>query len=569
MRTNDLTNVLRRAGLWFALTATAGAQVPGQVHPAAARAWRTDHPLDALVWTAPGAPVDQARSFEPTGTTIGELVQPPADPRVQSALRDPQEIFASPVEVNWQVLDALVPGAPQRVGIPLPEGGSLELVLVTSESRGPTRFTWYGQIAGIANSLVLLVRHDDAVRAIVTNVNAHGRTLGIRACAAGHLLTEEGQLVGECAGPPAFAASEPPPVRRPSGGSRENLGGPGADPTNQIDIMVVASDQSRAAYGSYNAFIADSFAMVADTNFRVSASLGGWSYRLCAAPWTLITGYVERSDVTKDLYELTYPVGTVVGAYTTTDSTTDAVQAQRNDFRPDLIALLVETYSGSIGVAWRPTSPSVGAGYSVTVRSKAISNAVFAHEIGHNLCACHNATSSAPSCTSPYTPTPRGKSATADVPDGFCGGCEDAEIYTTMAILSDGSVNEHVQVQRYSVMGLTATLTGSFGSDTVDLWDGESQSILTQDAARILASNFNVAVTQIWAIPGVGGAHNGTWQEPAATVKSASQLVGGTPEQAIVRARGGNYGETAANGGPVVINSACTIVPDQGVVVLQ
>jgi hypothetical protein len=401
----------------------------------------------------------------------------------------------------------------------------------------------------------------------VTNVNAHGRTLGIRACAAGHLLTEEGQPLGECAGPPAFAPNEPPSVRRPSGGSRENLGGPGADPTYLVDIMVVASDQSRAVYGSYNAFIADSFAMIADANFRVSASGGGWSYRLCAAPWTLIAGYNERGNIAHDLSELTYAIGTMEDGYTTVDSTTDAVQAQRNDYRPDLIAMIVE--SGGTGVGWRPPSPQIGSGYSVSLRSAAISNGTFAHEIGHNLCACHNATSSAPQCASPYTPTPRGMSATADVPDGICGGCEDTEFYTTMAYQSDGSVSHHIRVQRYSIMGLTATLNGSFGSDTVDLWDGESQSLLTQNAARVLASNFNVAVTQIWAIPGVGGAHNGTWQEPAATIKAASQLVGGTPEQAIVRARGGTYGETAANGGPVVINSACTIVPDQGVVVLQ
>lgn len=560
-----------RAALAVCLVAGLASELTAQIHPSAARTWDTNEPRDALVFTPAGAWIDQARVIEPTGKLVSILLPvgaatPPIDV-------DPKAP-AIAVHVDWATLDSLGDSPLERVGIPLPEGGDpLELVLQTRQRRAATQYTWFGQIAGVANSDVILVRHDDALRLVVRNSNYHGRTFEVRGSGANHVLYEFEPRETDCAG----AISSPTLPNESmvgggaaptggSGGPQHLLGGAPSDPTNVVDIMVVVSDQARSAYGSFNSFLADCHAMIADSNVRVNLSGGSWTFRLVAAEWNILVGYSQHSDISDDLHELRLTVGQTLNGYTATDTITDQIQALRHYYRPDLVALI--TTNGT-GIGWQPDNTAqltLARGYFVANRSLAVSNGTFAHEAGHNLGACHNANASAPACAQGINSTDRGIERYCDVPDGICGGCEDTEYRTTMAYAVNSSVN-NVRIQRYSVEGLTATLNGSFGTCVVNMWATDARTMLTFNVSRPTVSQYNVARSQIWAVVGGTGAQTGTWQEPVAKIKSANQLVLGGADFGLIRARPGVYQETA--GAPVVLSNGCRIIAEGGVIRLQ
>ncbi len=546
-------------------------QLCAQVHPSAARTWDTSEPRDALIFTPAGGWIDQARVIEPSGSFVSILLPTgPAQPPVDVDPNSP----AIAVHVDWASIDALGASPRERVGIPLPEGGApLELVLQHRERRTPTQYTWFGQIAGVANSDVILVRHDDALRLVVRNSNHRGRTFEVRGFGANHVLYEFEANAADCAG----AIQSPTlPAESPLGGGaaatgggqgpQNLLGGAPSDPTNVVDVMVVVSDQARSAYGSSSAFLADCHAMITDSNARVNLSGGSWTFRLAAAEWNILVGYSQKADISQDLAELRLTVGQTINGYTAVDTITDQIQALRNNYRPDLVAMI--TTSGT-GVGWTPANTTgliLASGCFVANRSLAVSNGTFAHEAGHNLGACHNANSSAPTCSQGINATDRGIERYCDVPDGICGGCEDTEYRTTMAYAVNTTVHT-VRVQRYAAEGLTATLNGSFGSCVVNLWATDARTMLTFNVSRPFVSQYNVARSQIWTVVGGAGAQTGTWQEPVSKIRTASQLVLGGADWGVIRARPGVYQETS--GAPIVISAGCRIVPDGGVIRLQ
>ncbi len=567
----NLRRIQARALLAACGALTLASQLCAQIHPTAARTWDTNEPRDALIFTPAGGWIDQARVIEPSGSFVSILLATgPAQPPIDVDPNSP----AIAVYVDWASLDALGASPRERVGVPLPEGGApLELVLQHRERRTATQYTWFGQIAGVANSDVILVRHDDALRLVVRNSNYHGRTFEVRGFGANHVLYEFEASAADCAG--AIRSAILPSEEEVGGGAAPTGGGQGpqhllggapSDPTNVIDIMVVVSDQARSAYGSSSAFLADCHAMIADSNARVSLSGGSWTFRLVAAEWNILAGYSQHADMQHDLNELRLTVGQTLLGYTATDTITDQIQALRHFYRPDLVALI--TTNGT-GIGWQPDNTgqlALATGYFVANRSLAVSGGTFAHEAGHNLGACHNTNASAPNCAQGINATDRGIERYCDVPDGICGGCEDTEYRTTMAYAVNTSVN-NVRVQRYSVEGLTATLNGSFGTCVVNLWATDARAMLTFGVSRPFVSQYNVARSQIWAVVGGAGAQTGTWQEPVSKIRAASQLVLGGPDFGVIRARPGVYQETA--GAPIVISNGCRIIPEGGVIRLQ
>ncbi|MEQ8770471.1 MAG: zinc-dependent metalloprotease family protein [Phycisphaerales bacterium] len=333
-------------------------------------------------------------------------------------------------------------------------------------------------------------------------------------------------------------------------------------------MLIVASDQARFVYGSENAFVSDAMAMIADLNLRLSASAVDLRARLADADWDLIDGYAEigGSALGNDLRELTYPANTnLVDAmgnivYTTTDTASDAVLTQRDLYRPDLIHLITATGTGVGCVPADTTDLTPGAGFAVSSIGLAVPNGTFAHEVGHNLGACHNANSSAPSCAGMLTGTERGIEGFCDVPDLVIS--DDREVRTTMAY----QVNENfpsLRLQRFSFLGLTYFFNNGLGSCAVPLFAPDALVNLTFDLTRDFTSQYEVASSQMWVRLGSIG-FEGTRFAPFGSIQAAVNAVQGDVGEATVQVEPGSY-----NVGSLVIDKPVTIRAFGGPVVLQ
>jgi hypothetical protein len=162
--------------------------------------------------------------------------------------------------------------------------------------------------------------------------------------------------------------------------------------------------------------------------------------------------------------------------------------------------------------------------------------------------------------------TAQGIARYCDVPDGICGSCEDREFRTTMSYAVSTSVPSQ-RIQRYSVNGLQATLNGSLGSCTVDLWSATAQAILTFEVSRPLVSNYNVASSQLWVQPGVNGV--GTFLSPRRSVREALAVVQGGFAEGVLKVRAGTLDETGLVGGPAQLSGAGRIEAVGGVVTIE
>jgi hypothetical protein len=294
--------------------------------------------------------------------------------------------------------------------------------------------------------------------------------------------------------------------------------------------------------------------MVGDANLRLSTSGAPWTFRLCAAPWTLVAGYADSGDLETDLTRLSNPA----------DGFLDAVPADRSMYRPDLVCLITNSGTG-LGYAPAITAElTVSSGYSVVALDLSITNGTFAHEVGHNMGGKHNAEQ--PDGVSGINGTAQGIARYCDVPDGICGSCEDREFRTTMSYAVSTSVPSQ-RIQRYSVNGLQATLNGSLGSCTVDLWSATAQAILTFEVSRPLVSNYNVASSQLWVQPGVNGV--GTFLSPRRSVREALAVVQGGFAEGVLKVRAGTLDETGLVGGPAQLSGAGRIEAVGGVVTIE
>ncbi|MEQ8770470.1 MAG: hypothetical protein RIB60_08170 [Phycisphaerales bacterium] len=81
----------------------------------------------------------------------------------------PTETHVEQIQIDWAALSRFEPLLPEPIVFPLPEGGAIVLAMQHGERFGSRSYTAYGQIAGVANSSVILCVHEDAVRLYVQN----------------------------------------------------------------------------------------------------------------------------------------------------------------------------------------------------------------------------------------------------------------------------------------------------------------------------------------------------------------------------------------------------------------
>lgn len=305
------------------------------------------------------------------------LVQPTLLKGALNAAKDPTVVRSRNVTVD---LDLLRAGEFQTLTLPLFDG-EMTLELDRMETMGDNGQVWHGKVAKEPRSMVTLAAVGEV---LIGNVLTEGgQTYAIRYLGGGvHALNEVdlGHLPNE---------AQP---RTPS------TGGPffpladtcTTDPPSSIDVMVVYTDDARAAAGGTDAMKATVYLAVAETN------------------QTYLNSNVTQRIRLVHTEEVTYTEGAGISTYLTnlqsTDSIIDNVQTLRNTYAADNVVMIVEDASVACGLGYFMSTVSNAFepyAYAVVARICATGYFSFGHELGHNMSAdhdCANATS-----TGPYT----------------------------------------------------------------------------------------------------------------------------------------------------------------------
>ena len=526
---------------------------PHEMHPLAAKTWRSDHPIDSKIVMAPDSILDYSIAMPFHPKPISGVFQPLNVIANNFGILSPNETASRGVAVDMDFIDTLDPTQAHALEFALPEGGSIQIWLTRSEQTLPNQIVWYGKIAGVANSSVIMALDGPSMRMIVRNLNSNGRTFGVRGTPVGHMLYEHVNLSVDCQPQPAMLSHHDDAGSAGSAdGARIRGNQPPAqvDP-NRLDIMIVYTDEARAAFGSESAVNANSAALIADLNLRLSNSGVPFSAAYIPVRWTIIAGYTQPPlAVSDDLSVILTDLSVLNGqadfnGVVSSDSITDSIQNTRDQYRPDFVHMITHNTNGS-GIGWKPGSlesmTSTGTGYAVSRSDVALDGGTFGHEVGHNLGGCHNANASRPSCNQGVNDTDRGIEGYCDVPDDICGGCEDIEYRTTMAYaVASDLFGRATRVEAYSVTGLTASLSGSFGSCSVNLWASDARVADTINLSRQWASQYNLVSTQYWVATDGIFDEFGLFEIPGRSVQAGLDRVNGGVLNGVVRVKAGTY----------------------------
>lgn len=469
------------------------------------------------------------------------------------------------VQIDWTALEQLDPAkSDNRLFLPVFDE-LLEVSFFHHESRGETRYTWFGRIAGIALSDVILVRHRDALVVQIRDYPGNRTWLLNRNRSKQLSLRQLG--VDESASDPCGVAGQPAPVntyadQEAQGGSSQTAQfGGHPDPTDQIDALFVATTECFAEFGGVPSnFEATCELFAADFNMRCMNSNVDLTMRVAGV--ISESGYSEDSDGGVDLDRCTDDL----------DGFLDSVHGVRDDCRADIVCLFrSETWGvGYFGIAWRPwdlwnmehglpNGFEGGNGFSVTA-FQGDTATTFSHEVGHNLGACHNA--ALDGCEESVTSAPHGMYAACPIFPG------QACVLTTM------SYNPHclfgnTRIPYWSGENLTYNANGD-GCGDLNLWDSESKVEELMNISRPTLSQNRIGSTLSWVCPDAdSGAAVGTMANPFPTVADGVATVQGGANEGVVRVKAGTYDETTTEGGPVIYSNPCWISPEGGVVTIQ
>ena len=245
--------------------------------------------------------------------------------------------------------------------------------------KGPDgRYTWYGGIAGVKESQVIIVVNGEQATG---NITMYGEQWQIRPVEGGlHEIIQIDQLGFPEESPPlqpdssgfdTLQADAPPPIMGDSGAV--------------IDVMVVYTAAAAASVANIQNEIE---LAVAETNQSYENS--GVTQRINLVHTAQVDYPPDPAtlDFSTALRNLTFSLGS------TYDPTgyMDEVHILRDQYKADLVVLLVENIS-YCGIAWR--MDEIGSyfeegGFSVVSTDCATGYYSFGHEMGHNMAAKHD-----------------------------------------------------------------------------------------------------------------------------------------------------------------------------------
>lgn len=454
-------------------------------------------------------------------------------------------------ELDWALLDRITQGQEDRASLPLFDEEEWELVFVMKEERTPTRYTWFGQVAGVATSDFILVRHDDVIHLTVHDYerkksyeaysvpDAEGRH-------AWHTFRKYADIRPdeECG-----SCRPGTPIKTPTDSHSHGVGGgygerATADQIDIVDVLFVCTNEARAALGD-SGFYSLAQACVDSATVRSSNSGAGVTFRIMDARPD-VANYAQSGEGGVDLGRLQNPG----------DGFMDGVNTLRSSSRADLVCLFRSSnWGNTVGVGYRPGTldqiKSPSGGFSVVSLQSADIGRTFAHEVGHNLGACHDV--AAAGCNGdPYlTATPHGYVRECDV--FFC----TLRWHTTMAYQINSSCDSSTPLPYYSNPAVGFDPPGACGA--AGLGDGISNVAQLMVYTRQFVSQHTIAATQSWTFAPFGTGGNGTRFAPFGLVRNAVNTVQGGAAEGVVQVFSGTYNETASAGGPVLLSNPCVV----------
>ncbi len=255
--------------------------------------------------------------------------------------------------------------ATTRLELQTPEGKALNLVRIRQERIGERGIAWHGRVENDAGSTAVIVENGGAVAGTIFTSTGQYRLGG-----------EEGRVVIERIDSAQFPREGEPIARS---GRAEAFADPAADTCTtdsgaDIDVMVVYTDDTRAAAGGTAAMEAEVYLAVAVSNQTYVNSNVTQRLRLVH---TVEVNYAETGNANTDLNWLQGNAG---------------IQTLRNTFAADNVVMLTQT-SNYCGLAYFMSSVGNGFNpyaYGVVLRSCASGNLSFPHELGHNMSAAHD-----------------------------------------------------------------------------------------------------------------------------------------------------------------------------------
>lgn len=260
-----------------------------------------------------------------------------------------------------------------RFFVSLPDGSSYEVVRTLQQERGKNQFVWTGHASDDPGSRAVFAVSGEAVAG---TLSYRGKLFRLEPRANGsHILSE-------------IKPTDPAPELDPIAVADKAriLADPGSNDmtaadTNGtvIDVLVAYTPAIRSLYGSAGAE-ALVLQAVAEANQAYASS--GMSTRLNLIR-SVQTSYAESGDMALDLSRLR----------STSDGYMDELHTLRNSLGADLVSL-IENEPAYCGIAYRMATLSASfasSAFSVVHHSCATGYYSFAHEIGHNQGAHHDA----------------------------------------------------------------------------------------------------------------------------------------------------------------------------------
>jgi len=317
--------------------------------------------------------------------SISQANEPPPQPLFLSSNEAPlvppapTDVRYRPVTINTAILGG-------SNGQPTLASSRLSLNLFTDVEYTAVRdqaqhnlygsFSWMGHLEGVPYSQVSLVLKDGV---LVGSVASPEGIYEVRYYAgATHLVYELDQAAFPDEHIEDGHDHEGDDVEGEENGHAAAASFVPTDDGSIIDVMVVYTPNARNGAGGTTA-IENTIDMAIDwtnTSYQNSQVI----HRL---------NLVHKAEVAySDSGSLSTDLGRLRG---TSDGHMDEIHALRNTYHADLVALIVESPGCGIAYIMLNVSPAFeSSGFSVTMRSCAVSNYTFGHELGHNMSARHD-----------------------------------------------------------------------------------------------------------------------------------------------------------------------------------